>query len=134
MTCTDVLAPAAKLAAEKASVWLGAVPVIDQPVTGAASDQLTPEPPGGGSLIATVVAGPTPVLRNVTTKPICEPALTVAESAVLLSVRVGGRTTVIGTSNPSQLHFDLFAYRVPKRKPSGLLVTQLGAVFGLASG
>jgi hypothetical protein len=49
------------------------------------------------------------VLLSATVKPICEPALTEAESAVFVIPRFGGRTTVIGTSNPSQLHFDLFA-------------------------
>src|SRR5215212_379294 len=107
---------------------------MDQPVTAEASDQLTPVPAGSGSLIATVVAGPAPVLLSETVKPICVPALTEAASAVFVSVRAGGRTTVMGTSNPSQLHFDLFAKRVPKRKPSGLAVAQLGALTGSASG
>lgn len=91
------------------------MPVIDQPVTADASDQLTPVPAGSGSLIATVVAGPIPVLARVTVKPICEPALTEVESAVLVSVRFGGRTTVIGRSNPAQLHFDFELGVVPKR-------------------
>src|SRR6476620_6086675 len=77
-TCT-LLDPTAKLTAENTRTWLGTEPVMDQPVTGVAIDQETPVPEGNGSLTATFCAAPRPVLLNVTLKPICEPALTVAE-------------------------------------------------------
>jgi hypothetical protein len=66
-----------------------------------------------------LVAAAGPVLATVTVKPICEPALTVAESAVLVTVTFGVRITVIGRSNPLQLHFDFALGVVPKRKAVG---------------
>jgi hypothetical protein len=58
ITCTLLLAPAAKLAAENTSTWFGTEPVIDQPVTGVSIDQDTPVPAGSGSFTATFCAGP----------------------------------------------------------------------------
>jgi hypothetical protein len=47
-------------------------------------DQLTPLPPGSGSLSVTPVALPGPVFDTMTVKPIASPALTDAASAVLV--------------------------------------------------
>src|SRR4029079_2774292 len=94
----------------------------DQPVgTGfVAIDHSTPVAEGSVSVSRTFVALGGPAFVTVTVKPICEPPLTEAESAVLLIEPAGVRTTVMGASNPSQLHFDALPGRVPKRKPVGV--------------
>ena len=53
-------------------------------------DQLTPVPAGKLSVTLRPVAVPPVLLFNVTVKPICEPALTLAASAVLVMATVAG--------------------------------------------
>ena len=76
---------------------------------------MTPVPAGSVSVTTRFVAAAGPVFATVTVKPICEPALTVAESAVLVNATFAVRMTVIGRSNPAQLHFDFALGVVPNR-------------------
>src|SRR5439155_1036420 len=93
--CTDTLVPAGMSPRMQLKVWVGAVPVIEQlPWAGPVLiDQLTPDPPGSGSLTVTERATPVaaaPELATETVNPIRSPALTVATSAVLVIDGAGG--------------------------------------------
>src|SRR5207244_521762 len=80
--------------------WVGAEPLITQMtpagVVGVPTkDQLTPKPPGSGSLTVTPVAAPGPALDRVMTKPTVAPRLTGLASAVLDNVRFGQLTVIV---------------------------------------
>src|SRR5437870_4061341 len=98
--CTDTLAPAGMSPRVQLKVWVGAVPVIEQlPWAGPVLiDQLTPDPPGSGSLTVTERATPVPAapeLATETVNPIRSPALTVPASAVLVTVSPGHCTVIV---------------------------------------
>ena len=102
VTCTVTLPPEATVAGPQLSVWVGAVPEIEQLLAGVLEsiDQSTPVPPGSGSLIETPVASPAPVFVRVTVNPMSSPALTEAASAVLVIVRFGQLTVIVAVSDP----------------------------------
>src|SRR5215469_14797042 len=108
ITCTVMVAPEAKV---KVPVVAGSVPQLSVwgavglsmahliPVGTVVNElsmlQLTPVPAGSRSLKVVPVEAPGPALAKVTVKPIWLPALTVALSAVLVSVRLGHWTVVV---------------------------------------
>src|SRR5438132_1701556 len=98
-----MLPPEATVAGPQLSVWVGAVPVIEQLLAGVLEsiDQSTPAPPGSGSLIETPVASPAPVFESFTVKPMSEPAFTEAASAVLVIVRLGQFTVIVAVAELS---------------------------------
>src|SRR5262245_12157638 len=97
-----MLAPAASVVGPQLSVWVGApFPTLRASDLFEAIDQLTPLPPGSGSLIVTPVAVPGPLLVSVTWKPIVSPALTLAASAAFVSVRLAHRTAVEAEASPA---------------------------------
>src|SRR5207248_5322581 len=95
-----MLPPEATVAGTQLSVWVGAVPQIEQLLAGVLEsiDQSTPAPPGSGSEIETPVAEPGPAFESVTVNPMSEPAFTDASSAVLVIVRFGQFTVVEAAS------------------------------------
>jgi hypothetical protein len=102
VTCTVCELPAGNVNELQLSVWLGAEPVIEQ-VAGPlweAIVQLTPDPPGNGSLRVVPVESPGPALLKVMVKPIAEPALTLSASAVLVMVTVGQLTVSEAEAEP----------------------------------
>src|SRR3954469_14882118 len=73
------------------------MPQVSGPLVPAPSiDHVTPA--GSGSLISAPVALPGPELEAVIVNPICEPALTEAASAVLVTCRSGHSTWVVASS------------------------------------
>src|SRR2546427_134964 len=98
-----MLPPEATVAGPQLSVWVGAVPVIEQLSAGVLEsiDQSTPVPPGSGSEMETPVASPAPVLVSVTVNPMSSPALTEAASAVLVIVRLGQFTVIVAVAELS---------------------------------
>ncbi len=66
--------------------------MIDQPADAGLIDQLTPVPPGRLSVKETPLAVLSPVLAIVTVNPIGSPALTLAASAVFVTVTTAGAT------------------------------------------
>ena len=97
MTWTLRVAPAASVIGwpARVSVWLPWAPASVKAAglpTAPSLTQVTPvpEPPGSGSVRVTPVAVPVPPLWTVTVKPIGLPALTLAASAVLVTVRAAG--------------------------------------------
>src|SRR5260370_28477991 len=87
--CTVKLPLAARLASVQDSVCDGEVPVIEHAAGdagGTSIDQVTPDPDpaGSGSLTATPLAVPGPVLLTLMVNPIGSPAFTVALSAVFV--------------------------------------------------
>jgi len=79
------------------------VPLIDHPglVLEASIVQLIPFPAGKVSLTLSPVAMPAPPLPRVTVKPICDPALTLGASAVLVIETVAQRTVSEAEAEPS---------------------------------
>src|SRR5438552_1661788 len=92
----------ATVAGPQLSVWVGAVPEIEQLLAGVLEsiDQSTPVPPGSASEIETPVAEPGPAFASVTVTPMSEPAFTEALSAVLAIVRFGQFTVIEAESFP----------------------------------
>ena len=76
--------------------------MTDQPgsVLPASIIQLISVPAGKLSVTLSPVAVPAVLLVKVTVKPICEPALTLAASAVLVMATVAQRTVVEAEANP----------------------------------
>ena len=70
-TCTDSLAPAAKVTPVQCNVSLPTAPVIEQFAGPDSMLQSTPEPAGSGSSMTTPEARPLPLLDAVTVNPIC---------------------------------------------------------------
>jgi len=123
VTCTVALAPAARLPSEQLSVWVGD-PVIEHvpgPLYAGLIDQLTPVPPGNGSPTDTPAAVAVPaalLLLTVTVKPIDEPVLTVAASAVLVIESAGGvgGTMKLAIACPQFALASVFAYSLTAQK------------------
>src|SRR5437870_1623460 len=102
--CTDTLAPAGMSPRVQLKVWERAGAVKEQlPWEGPVLiDQLTPDPPGSGSLTVTERATPVPAapeLATETVNPIRSPALTVPASAVLVTDRAGAWTTMVAEAD-----------------------------------
>src|SRR5512132_897898 len=97
-----MLPPEATVAGPQLSVWVGAVPAIEQLLAGVLEsiDQFTPVPPGSASEIETPVASPAPAFVRVTVNPMSEPALTEVASAVLVIVTSGQFTVVEAEAFP----------------------------------
>src|SRR5438046_223019 len=95
--CTDTLAPAGMSPRVQLKVWVGAVPLIEQPPWAGPVliDQLTPDPPGSGSLTVTERATPVPRLATETVNPIGSIVFTGVASAVLAIPRFGQRTVIV---------------------------------------
>jgi hypothetical protein len=94
VTCTDAVAPGARLP----KLQLSVPPAIEQvpgPLYVGLMLQLIPVPDGRGSLSVATVAGPVPVLLAASVYPIDAPAATVAASAVLVRPSAGGHCTVV---------------------------------------
>jgi hypothetical protein len=62
--------------------------------------QLTPDPPGNGSVNVVAVESPGPALLKVMVKPIAEPAFTLGASAVLVMVSVEQLTVSEAEAEP----------------------------------
>src|SRR5438046_892080 len=103
--CTDAEAPGARSPNEHASVWFGAEPVIEHvpgPEYAGSIDQLTPPPPGSGSVRVTARATPVPgasLLATLIVNPIGSPAVTCAASATLVIDSAGGWTTIFASAS-----------------------------------
>src|ERR1700689_678303 len=98
-------APGASDTAEQTRVWVGAVPVMEQPTGPEAMDQLMPGPPGKGSLKVTPVAVPVPAAAEFDTvmvKPMEGPADTGVASAVFV-MDSPGAWTVNGSQVPTEV-------------------------------
>src|SRR4051812_3014245 len=86
---------------EQSSVCAGAAPVIEHdpgPAYAGLIDQLTPFPPGSGSLSVTDFAVPVPgapEFDTVTENPIGSPVFTGVASATLAIDRCGASTTIV---------------------------------------
>ena len=99
--------PAVKLAVPLAghlSVLLAIVHVTG-PVCDAIDHEM-PVPVGSGSDSANPVASPTPAFVTVIVNPIGLPALTLAASAVLVSVRLGQFTVVCAVAGAGAVPFE----------------------------
>jgi len=83
-------------------LWLGGVPLTDQPgsVLPASMVQLTPVPAGRSSVTLSPVASPAPLLVSVTVKPIGEVAPTLTASAVFVMVTTGQSTVSEAEAEP----------------------------------
>src|SRR4029079_19152297 len=104
-TWTAVSAPAASVLGANTRFW----PWIDQPADAGEIDQLRPD--GRTSVKVTPFASPAPVLRSVTVKPICSPALTLSASAVL-STSIAAHLTSTEAASESDPSFEVDTYAV----------------------
>lgn len=69
--------------------------VMAQPATVGLRLQLMPVPAGNASLTVTDSAAPLPPLCTPIVNPICDPAVTLARSAVFVTERFGHRTVMV---------------------------------------
>jgi hypothetical protein len=123
--CIEAVAPAPKSLKEQPSAWLPATPAIEQ-LPGPAYDglmlQLMPVPAGSGSFNVAAIAVPAPLLLTAMVYPIETPAETVAASAVLVKLSMGG--TMFVTS----LAVEFIELTAPSLDTEAVLVTGDGAL------
>ena len=108
---------------------MGGAPLTDQPgsVLPASIVQLMSVPAGRLSVTLNPLAVPAVLLVRVTVKPICDPALTLAASAVLVMATVAHRTVSEAEAEPEPsllvVKLAVLLYVVPQLWPVVLLIT-----------